>query len=516
MLFNKKAFTLTIGNESSLLVLHNKNTVENKVLVPSLSREDKIHILKIFKQNKSAPIYILLDNSEQSYSNKSYPSINRFDLKQIINRQIKQELGALEDGEDLVYNYMTHKNKKMRRWECMYVSSTYFKEMKEWIDFLLQEVNNTIVGIYMLPIESVELIKKLQISNNKNIKKKPKETSSRDKVTLLVIQNKVSGIRQVVFSNEKIIFTRLTHYDYESKNFISDFEQDIFRTNEYLKRILPNLKMEDVEIINVLPRSVIEKINQIKNNEITFVNYTPREIAEKIGYKNLIPKNSQFGDVLIANIFVNSKKVLKSVTSKIKSLSLLQTIAKTILSIALTVLFAVMSYAIFIQIEQAIKSKKIRKLDIDKGIAEKSLEKVGNQVTGDKSIKTDGTTLKIDEIIEFGRLSEAMESSKTNPVEFYKKAGFLARKNALISNIRYSNSYNLKSKRDDIDYSLTGRIYNEDGDVEKLFNIYDTIILETGKTFQDYKVISSELPKNIDFSKKYYDTSFTLKIRSKN
>ncbi len=526
-MFTKKAFTITIGNESSLLSLNHGTHVKNKVLVPSLSREGKIQLLKIFKQNKGVPVYILLDNAEQTYTNKSYPSINRLDLKQIINRHLQQEFQSISNSEELVYNYMTYKNKKMKKWECMYVSSVYFDAMDQWIDFLLQEVSNPLLGIYMLPIETVSLIKKLHLAQNQIENKKAKknedenenknenkDNDNSNKITLLIIQNKVSGIRQVVFLNEKIIFTRLTKYEYEDKNFIVDFEQDIFRTNEYLKRILPNLKMEDVEIINILPRFVIEKISHIKNHEINFTNYTPREAAEKIGYNKLIPKNSQFADILVSSVFVNSNKILKSITKKIKSLWILDTLSKISVGISFSLLLVVIFYSIFIQIEQSGNSKQINRLIKTKLMEEQNLVKIKEQVIGEEAPKDNGVLLGIDEIIAFGRLDESIEKNKAKPLDFFKILEFITSKSVTVHNFRFVNEFTIQSTKDNFSFTIIGKIKNDTGDVESLFKIYDDLILTTTNKFKEYRITSSDLPQDLDFSKKYYEVSFTLIIRS--
>lgn len=511
-MFTKKAFTLTIGNESALLALHQGREVKNKVLIPSITEETKSQLLDIFKRDKSVPIYVLLDNSEQTYTNKTYPLVSAADLKQLINRYIKQEFENNPEVE-VVHNHITNANKKIGKWECMYISSIYFEEMTKWINFILHEISNPLVGIYMLPVEAINLVKKIHLADSGEVKGKGKKvdknTTDSDKVTLLIIQNKVSGVREIVYNNDKIIFTRLTNYDFESENFIVDFEQDIFRTNEYLKRLLPSLKIEDIEIINILPRDILEKIGQIKNSEINFINYTPREVSVKIDYGKSMPKGSQFGDVLIANVFVNSKKVLKTITPKIKTLSIFNNLSKVLLAINSILLVLCFCYLGFIKVEQTANDDEIRNLTQDRISTEKRLTKLKQEVVGDQTDAQVG----IDEIIEFGIFEEMVEANEGKALEFFDKFNFLPDKHAMIKNFKFDSQYYLGNENNMFEFTVNGDINNESGNVENLFKIYDNLILETTDNFKGYNIVSSELPKDIDFSKQYHSVPFKITIK---
>ncbi len=160
----------------------------------------------------------------------------------------------------------------------------------------------------------------------------------------------------------KIIFTRIAQYDFNSDNFVVDFEQDIFRTSEYLKRILPNLSIKDIEIINILPSSILEKVQNIKNSEIKFNNYTPADFAILNKCNNLIPKNSQYCDLLIANIFAYSRKILKFDNKKIKKLFYFDIICKAINSVSIAVFVIIFIYLFRIQIEQVANNLYFKKI----------------------------------------------------------------------------------------------------------------------------------------------------------
>lgn len=541
-MFTQNAFTLTIGNEGALLILHSQKTVKSKILIKTLSQNEKFQTLQIFKENSRAPIYILLDNAEQNYVKKVYPPVNILDLQQIIRRYFKQEFPVSKDNDhgDAVYNYLAEKNKKINKWECTFVSSTYFDEMRSWIDFLVQEVPNPIIGIYMLPIETISLVEKLretkiivtpETATTKNPEIVEKSALSKDldnasnnspapsrdltgseKITLLITQNKVSGFRQIVFNDDKIVFTRLIHYDYDTENFIVNFEQDIFRTNEYLKRTFPNSKLEDMEIVNILPQNILDKVSTIKNREIHFTNYTPAQAAQKIGFEGAIAQNSQYSDILIASVFVNSKKILKSVNNQIRRLTLIRHTITGLSLINLAILFMILLYAFFIQTEQSSNKIIIDNLNSSKKTSEDALQKIKEETIGIQGKTASGQSVNVDEVIEFGKLDETMEANIVDPLELFRKMDFGMKKQMTIKSFSFNSVFIPEQNKTGYTLMINGYVNNESGDVENLFQIYDSIIFKAKEKFEGYKVSSSELPRDIDFSKKYYSVDFQLQI----
>ena len=512
MSFKKEGFTIIIGNDGSIVSLNKDKSVISKVFLASLTKENKDALIKMFNKRKSAPIYIMIDNSEQNYSNKSYPPLNSFDLKKIIARNEKKE-AQIANQTNVLTRHIVNKNKVTNKWDCVHISLPYNKEIEGWVNFLLQDVNNPIAGIYMLPVEAVSLAQKISVTyNTKNKKSKVKQS---DKVVILIVQSKVSGIRQVVFSKERIVFTRLIKYDYEDPSFVKNFEQDIFRTGEYLKRILPALGTKDIEIINILPRSILEKIDKLTVDSDQFSNYTPREAAIKIGYKDILPKNSQFTDILLANVFFNSKKSLRFSNKGIRNLSIFGLINQSFVFINSIMLLGLILFILFIRVEQSNNDEKIKNINIEKNTVEEQLQEIKAKAIGNKNNSQDN--VNINKIIEFGQFDEALEDNKIEPMSLYNKLDFIARNNATVSKVDFSNSFVLRNKRssDDFELSVEGDINNNSGDVDDLFEIYDKLMLDAKNSFEGFTIESSELPQNIDFSKKYYSVPFSLKIKTR-
>ena len=62
--------------------------------------------------------------------------------------------------------------------------------------------------------------------------------------------------------------------------------------------------------------------------------------------------------------------------------------------------------------------------------------------------------------------------------------------------------------------ALNGEISNRSGDIEDLFTEFDGLTSQLKKTFDKSKLTYSELPRNIDFTKKYYNFPIDFSITS--
>lgn len=507
---NKKKFTVSIGNYGTMVILHDQNLAVTTLFVESLTEEIKPQLIELFERNKSVPIYILLDNIDQNYKKKTYSAIPKSDLISLIKRDLNKEFPS--DNPEMIKSYLISKDRASMRWDVLLVSSSDTKEVSGWIEFIMQ-LANKLLGIYMLPIEIYELSKSaLNIATNElGLKRK-------SNITFFIVQNQVSGTRQVVFFDQNISFTRVINYDFEDPKFTSKFEQDIFRTNEYLKRLLPDLKIQDVNIFNIFSDKIIQKINSIQNKDLNFINYSPYQIASKLGISGSTSSPDEaFSDGLIANFFVNQKnKILRFRTPKIIYLEKVHLIIKLVSFLNIGLIFGILGIMVNIFISKDSYEENLSVIKLKKQAIEKNFENV-------KIIALDGDEnkegiLQIDEIMDFGRIDDALSKVNNDVFEILSKFRFVKNSNALADNFEYGiKNYDPKIENNSvkISFSLSGKVLSTSGDVEDMFRKFDDLSLEAKTNFDKYEVKSSDLPKDIDFGKKYYSFPFSLKLNSK-
>ncbi|MDX2082421.1 MAG: hypothetical protein SFV53_00320 [Rickettsiales bacterium] len=504
MLSNKKKFIVIIGDKGAVIALNDSNKIKNKIFLEELTEESKIDLKNLFIKNQLVPISILLDTVDQSYKKKTYPTIKKRDLEHIVKRDMANE----GDSESLK-NYLIFDNKKKDgsgvKSESLFVLASKTEKISNWLDFLLDMPNHT-TGIYMLPIESFHLFQLLK----KDIKIISKaKRSSGDSIYFLIIQTKVSGMRQIIFSDQGIIFTRSVNYEVQEKDFLEKYEQDIYSTFEYLKRLLPEIRILEIDIINILSADFLEKIKTIHSTELNFINYTPSEAATKTGYDKILSENSKYCDLLISKAVSSSKKILKFTTPQINSLGKLFNALK--ISYWVNFIIALISFisAVAVVFIPSSTSKMVAQAKIERSIANRELEKANllNDDQGPK-ITENNVVIENDQIVDIGKVNETISAIGTDFVKTYYDLSFLKKNDVKLLSFLYSisSSFNGKNIATKTKYSLSfkGNIDNKSGDINDIFKDFDSLSGEIKKKFADKKIEYPAIPRNIDFVQKYY------------
>ena len=259
---SKQNIIITIGSYGAVVSFHDKGLVQNKIFLEELNEESKKEIAATIAKYKSYPVYIYLDTVDQSYKKKTYPSVRKGDLDRLIKRD------SLKDGDNsslknyIILNANENKLSLKRktsdiRWDCLFVTASISDSATPWID-LLDSLPNRLMGIYLLPVESYNFFKLLK----KDIQSKSKIKEKLNNLYCLVIETKVNGFRQIIFSDAGIIFTRVVSYRSSDQDFSEKYDQDIHSTIEYLKRIYPDLTLEELDIVNVFSQKALDALEK--------------------------------------------------------------------------------------------------------------------------------------------------------------------------------------------------------------------------------------------------------------
>ncbi len=515
-MFYQKNAVVTIGDYGATVVFYQNSKIKDKIFLDEFNDKSKAELKTVFAKHKSALIYLLLDTIDQNYKKKVYPLIRKSDLVKLIRRDL-----ALEGSKESFKNFIILNSKKSlannikstspKKVECMFVSAANSEIIGKWTDFLL-ELPNRFIGIYMVPVETFSFFKKLK----SDIKEKSKLRSKKNNLCCFIMQNKTSGIRQIVFSENGIVFTRAVNYDFNKPDFSEKYEQDIYSTFEYLKRLFPDISISEVEIVNIFPAEILQTIKQISNVEINFVNYTPFEAASKIKENNSFPENSKFCDLLTSKIFNKEQKVLKFSTTKINYLERFFLALKSsyylnlvlilcFLSVLVITIFARKDLNDLIEESESRKVFAMQELSTLQRAATKGIELAKGSETEDADIS---------KITDFGKMEETFGGYETNFVDSYAKFKFLKNFNIKLKSFSYSlNNFNQKSPtRTSYKINIAGDLVNKSGDIEDLFREFDNLSAEMKKNLGQDQIKYPELPKNIDFNQKYYSfpVDFTI------
>lgn len=502
-MFSEANIVVTIGNYGAVVAFHGRTSIENKIFLDELNEEAKKQLRTVFEKNKSAHIYVLLDTVDQSYKKKVYPLIRKSDLVRIVKRDMTSDGDKESLKNYIILNTEKTKTKqKASKRECLFVSSSNSEVINRWLEFLL-DMPNRLVGIYMLPIETYSLFKLLK----NDILAQSKIHNKKNNLYCLVMQNKVSGIRQVVLSDQGIIFTRVVNYNFEQADFLEKYEQDIYSTFEYLKRLFPDLLMVDLDIINIFPKEILESIKRIQNVELNFIGYTPYEVATKTAIDKVVPENSNFCDLLISRIFSKEKKILKFTIPKIVVLEkFFLTLKVSYFANLLLAVLICATIVISIFSESTIR-QSIDLVETQKFSALETLLKLK------RTALIEGTD--ISKVTDFGKMEEALGSVGIDFTDYYINLKFLKDFDVKLNSFGYSVSgFNAKAPTNNTNYQISfgGTVLNKSGDIEDLFKEFDALVNEVKKNLSNNQIKYSELPRDINFNQKYYSfpIDFTL------
>lgn len=504
-MFSKKNIVVTIGDYGSVVTLHDGSEIKNKIFLDELNDKSKEELKSIFLANKTAEIYLLIDTVDQSYKKKVYPLVRKADLARLARRDM-----ASDGDKESFKNYFILNSKKSQtkttptnsRWECLFVSSTNSEIISKWMEFLL-EMPGRLVGLYMLPVETFNLLNSLK----SDIRLRSKIKNKRNDLYCLIVQNKVSGIRQVVFSSAGIVFTRVVSYNFEQPDFAEKYEQDLYSTFEYLKRLFPDLSMSEMDIVNILPNEALEIIKKINSQDLNFVNYTPFQAAAQIKESKLLPQNSTSCDLLLSRIFAKNKKLLKFSTPKITAIEKFFIGLKASYYLNAALILATITAVLFSIFSQERLNNLVSGAQTQKNLAAIEFSNVQKLALEGAKTNEDGVAIDIEKVTDFGKIEQAIGSAGTDVVNFYTSLKFLKTFNVRLAGFSYSLlNFNQKSPTPTQTYKVNfnGKILNKSGDIEDLFSEFDGLVIKVKESLNKNQVGYTDLPRNIDFNQKYY------------
>ena len=541
MLFKKK-IVVTIGYSGTIIAFHNKNSVYKKFFFEKFDAESTKKIEPFFKSFKRASVSILLDTVDQTYKRKSFPSVRKGDLKNLARR----ELGGVSNKESLksfIPQAITQEKSKSGRiskqWDTILITVSLNEEINKWIDFLF-EMPNMIEGIYTAPIESFNIVKKIEKTflaekereakkkkqlekkeakgkkkdkkhkskNTKDSTKKPKENEN--KIKILVTYSKVNGFRQVIFTKHGIEFSRIVNYDIAHDDFLKNYEQDIYSSYEYLKRSFSDIKITDIEVIT-------QKLAHIETHELKISSYTPSDAARILGMKEgIIAKGSDFSDILLSRSLFKFKKLIKFKIPKMIAASKMYAamLGSYYLYLFLTIFFFV-EFLVNINIKIDF-DKKIDRAEIEMFKATENLHKIQNKLlntTNDESKNID-----IEQAIDIGKINDILGKKSDHIFKLYDDFKYIKKYDVVLSRYSYfDQDYKEASPQKQTKYNITlgGKVYNESGNIDDLFTEFDNIDRDSSSALKGHKIRFSKISRNIDFNKKYYEFPLDFTISSK-
>lgn len=287
---------LSIGDEGSILTCFEKRKLVKRVFVNSPASSEYLEMLK---SAPKAPIYILVDVVDQAYIQHTLPPVSSMNVGKLVSRKLAKDF----DDIDIKAAISMGRDKEGRKeWHYLFVSVRNIPPFSDWLD-AVSNLPNPFKGIYLVPLESMYYLKDLQRVTALEKGVKPSGWQ------ILVSHNRVGGFRQVVFRNNKIIFTRIAQpIGGQTADVVAgNIEQETLNTIEYIRRLgYDDSEGLDVFIVASTEVKAVLELNALPATSRTVM--TPSEIAMKLALENAAEDKDRFGDVVAAAHFIASKK----------------------------------------------------------------------------------------------------------------------------------------------------------------------------------------------------------------
>jgi hypothetical protein len=488
-LLEKKKFILIVGDDGAILTLVDKTKVEKRLFALSASLTDRREFNALITKYPNVPIYLLLDTMEQSYTKQTLPAVGSLAIGKLVKKRLDRDFAA----SDIKGALLVGKDDSGRRdWIYMFASAPVTPAIAEWIEYVAS-LENKFTGIYMLPIEMENFVKKFQKAAFPDRKDHPSWH-------FLLTSNKTGGFRQVILQNDKVIFTRLIR---PGKDVVPDIvagniEQEILNTIDYMRRL--GFGEEDTMQITAIVSAELKRSltnTKIRGKEISL--FTPVEAATTLGMKDIIGNEDKFSDIVLATSFANSSAILKLEDPRMQMANLFISVStfSTVGMVAIVPIFMIyIGYMVFHIISV---SSDIKKVEDDKANIERKWK---------DARKTDQYSIEDSNKIANVMTLHKKLSAIVSPLDIIAKACVNQRSYALAKSISWNYDRTVAAtpgqeppKQQEkaifnLEFSSKGQ------SPEELFRNFDTFRSNLTKDLTGYKVEISELPGTITFDDK--------------
>lgn len=289
-------FVLLLGDEGAILVYLQGKTVVRRLFAQSPQPDHAAVLLELLAAHPATPLYVLADVIDQQYVRHSFPPVSALTINNLVKRRLERDFQA----EDITGAIRLGREKSGRKeWQYLLVALAYTPLLQQWLDLLVEQPNE-LKGIYLTPVEGQNYIPQL---HNAMTSARPLPWQ------ILVSHHKISGFRQIVLQNGKLVFTRITQAidDAVPAVIAGNIEQEIMNTLEYLRR-LGFTDNATAELLVIASPDVKETLDLNRFAAGQAWTMTPLEVAEALDLQQAALSADRFGDVVMAAAFARAKK----------------------------------------------------------------------------------------------------------------------------------------------------------------------------------------------------------------
>jgi hypothetical protein len=249
---------------------------------------------------------------DQAYVQQILPPVSAFSIAKLVKRRLERDF----PGDNIKGSIIVGRDKEGRKdWTVMLVALQQSAAVRGWTS-VASDWPTRCAGLYLLPVEASGLMSRLQAALAEQDKEAEQATWQ-----FLVSYNKISGVRQVVFRDGKIVLTRLGQPAVDSKpeTIAGTIEQEIVGTKEYLKRMAYQDK-DSLSIIVIAAEDIRKCIDVVRLQATSTHLITPHEAAMALHLEGATQPTDRFGDALLGAAIGTESSCIRRICSGSTSL----------------------------------------------------------------------------------------------------------------------------------------------------------------------------------------------------
>ncbi|MDG7056394.1 MAG: hypothetical protein LKM44_02810 [Wolbachia endosymbiont of Meromenopon meropis] len=280
---SKSKFILSIGERGAILLYFKSNTLSKRYFIKDKNDKAISNLSLCLSSDKKAPLYLVLNHKDQNYLLQPISKTNRISAYVLAKAKIEHFVGK----NDINSVYLIEKPSRFNQnWYYLLVSSKAKHLVKFWLDLFIR-IGSNFKGILMLPIEIGNFAEKVFYKDFDNWK-------------MIVVGTKTGGYRQVVFKENKIVFTRLVPFAKENLPGIiaGSIYQEVRDTIRFLTKF--GFKKNDlIDLFIVVPEDIKISLSVISFSENSVSILTPYELSKLLGLELAASEKDSFCDTII-------------------------------------------------------------------------------------------------------------------------------------------------------------------------------------------------------------------------
>lgn len=279
----KSKFMLSVGEEGTMLLYFKNNTLNKRYFVKDKNSKAVSDLSSCLSSDKKAPLYLVLNHADQNYLLQSISRVNK--ISAYLSAKTKIEYFICNNDISSVL-LVERPNKFNQNWCYLLVSSKAKHLVEYWLNVLI-ETGSNFKGILMFPIEINNIAKKVFYEDSDNWK-------------IIVVATKTGGYRQVVFKENKMVFTCLVSFTHDNLPGIiaGGIYQEVQNTIRFLTKF--GLKKNDlIDLCMVVPEDIKTSLSVISFSENSVSILTPYELGKLLGLELAVSEKDSFCDTII-------------------------------------------------------------------------------------------------------------------------------------------------------------------------------------------------------------------------